>query len=207
MPLEHHSQPPLASGLQVPKSCPQEWLQHRFWITVHHQNLSGPSWGVHCCKRPRCLVEWGWPPKHPECPWQCSSRWVGWGCRELRGVVYKVNVVSAPPPVERGHNHSAKTPWPATAHLRPAGSQQLPKRCCGTNLGLSPTSKYLLRPLQKGPHSLWGGASSPGSQECPRQCNKTSCSGSRNPGCHQGSVHTQIPPEQCGPILALWGRT
>lgn len=52
----------------------QEWLQHRFWIIVHHQNLSGPSRAVYCCQRSRCLVEWGQPPRHPECPQQCSSR-------------------------------------------------------------------------------------------------------------------------------------
>lgn len=42
-------------------------------------------------------------------------------------MVYKVTAVWAPPPVEWGHNHPAKTPWPATAHLRSAGSQELPK--------------------------------------------------------------------------------
>lgn len=58
---------------------------------------------------------------------------------------------------------------------------------------------------QKDFHSLWGRASSPAVKGVPGDV-APAMLGGEDPGCHQGSAHTQIPPDQCGPRLALWGK-
>lgn len=81
-------------------------------------------------------------------------------------MVYKVTAVWAPPPVEWGHNHPAKTPWPATTYLRSAGSQELPKTLWHRSW-VTTHQQTFPEAQQKGFHNLCGRASSPAVKSVP----------------------------------------
>lgn len=57
-----------------------------------------------------------------------------------------------------------RTPQPVNSYLRLAGSRELPKRHCGTGLGLPPSKPFLFcggsATMAKRSYSLWGRASS-----------------------------------------------
>lgn len=144
MPLAHHSLPPLSLGWQIPESCPvgpEAQVLGHCSPSKALQAVTGPFAAVNVFHG---LIGWGWPPRHQECLWHCSSRW--WGFLEAKGCGWlflqsqcSLDSRTGAGPLGTLQKCPKNT---SVSHFPPQVPKSCPESCCRAGLGSPPTSKH-----------------------------------------------------------------